>query len=284
MDAGQRAPFGLDAAGSLVMDPGDGSQLIFIRDGEAPAPVQPEATPETPAPENVEDTFIPVKPEQYMPMVGEWHCIWVDAGGGQFNPRKDNGYEMSITINADGTAQLTDDDRDPQLTSYNGYVMFGMQPLELLEDGLYLRLGATGSGSMYFCKDPDADIPEQYRHGLQDYVNENVPATPEPAAAPSADQIPGGLLMDVKYVATTYTTSGYSYDAAILGAEYAVTLHADGTCELVFSGFTVPGVQWSLDGDTIHLAYAAGYDCTLNGDALELDFSGAMVLHMVPQQ
>lgn len=274
-DAGQRAPFSMDAAGSLIMYMGDGSQMIFVRDAAQTA---------EPAPGNVEDTFIPVKPEQYMPMVGEWYCIWVDAGGGQFNPRKDNGYEMNMTINADGTAYLTNDNRDPQLTSYNGYVMFGMQPLELLEDGLYLHLGATGSGSMYFCKDPDAEIPEKYRHGLQDYVNSIAPATPEPAAAPSTDQIPGELLMDVKYVATTYATGGHSYDASILGAEYAVTLHADGTCELVFSGFTVPGVQWSLDGDTIHLAYAAGYDCTMNGDALELDFSGAMLLHMVPQQ
>ena len=79
------------------------------------------------------------------------------------------------------------------------------------------------------------------------------------------------------------SAGGYSFDAAMLGAEYSATFHADGSCQFVMAGYEVPGVTWSAEGDTVNINYALGYPCTLNGDALELDFSGAMLLHMEPQ-
>lgn len=268
-------PIGMNAEGCLVAAE-DGLAMIFARDDDS------LASPAAMGGDD-EDTFVPARPEQYLPMVGQWYGVWVDSGGGQFNPIKDMDYLMLLTVNADGTATLNDEDRDPVLKSYNGHVMFGEQSLELIEDGKFLHLGQTASGSAYFCQDPEAEIPEKYRHAMQEYYYDLHPETPPPAAAPKAEELPGELLMDVKYLATSYQAGGYSYDAAILGAEYSVTLHANGTCEFVMSGFTVPGVTWYMDGETVHIAYAAGYDCALSGSALELDFSGAMVLHMEPQ-
>ena len=152
--------------------------------------------------------------------------------------------------------------------------------MTLLEDDQFLRLG----DGMYFSHDRDAEVPDRYRHVKQDEMDvflASIPATPAPdAPAPVA---PGELRMDVKYMATSYAAGGYSFDAAMLGAEYSATFHADGSCRFVMGGYEVPGVTWSVEGDTILINYALGYPCTLNGDALELDFSGAMLLHMEPQ-
>ena len=216
------------------------------------------------------------------PYLGEWHCVWVDTIVMQYNPEKDGiDSPMTLTVYPDGTAYFDADERSGSLElGEYGVVFFGGQAMTLLEDNQFLRLG----DGMYFSHDRDAEVPEKYRHVKQDEMDAffaSLPATPAPdLPAPVA---PGQLQMDVKYLATSYSAGGYSFDAAMLGAEYSATFHADGSCQFVMAGYEVPGVTWSAEGDTVNINYALGYPCTLNGDALELDFSGAMLLHMEPQ-
>lgn len=257
---GDEEPASLDDQGRLALLSGDAT-ILFSRREEAPA---------------VDLGF------DLTPYLGEWHCVWVDTIVMQYNPEKDEtGSPMILTVYPDGTAYFDADDRSGSLElGEYGVVFFGGQAMTLLEDDQFLRLG----DGMYFSHDRDAEVPDRYRHVKQDEMDvflASIPATPAPdAPAPVA---PGELRMDVKYLATSYAAGGYSFDAAMLGAEYSATFHADGSCRFVMGGYEVPGVTWSAEGDTILINYALGYPCTLNGDALELDFSGAMLLHMEPQ-
>ena len=251
---------GLDGQGRLALISGDSTFLFTRQQGEMAQDPGFDLTP----------------------YLGEWHCVWVDTIVMQYNPEKDEiDSPMTLTVYPDGTAYFDADERSGslELGEYD-VVFFGDQSVTLLEDNQFLRLG----DGMYFSHDRDAEVPERYRHVKQEEMDAffaSLPATPAPdAPMPVA---PEALQMDVKYLATSYTAGGYSYDAGILGAEYSATFHEDGSCQFVMGGFDVPGVTWSMEGDTININYALGYPCTLNGEALELDFSGAMLLHMEPQ-
>ena len=246
--------------GRLILSE-DGAQMIFVN-------------------MDVEETPVPATAEDVAPYVGEWHCIWVDTVVMSYNPEKgDIDDPMTLVINPDGTAYFDEYDRTVALIKQNGVLFFEDLGILPIEDGHFL----CANNSMYFSRDRNEEVPEKYRHAARDAIYGTEP-TPQPAAEPNAAPVaPGALRMDVKYLATSYAAGGYSYDAGILGAEYSAIFHEDGTCQFVMGGFDVPGVTWSMDGDTININYALGYPCTLNGDALELDFSGAMLLHMEPQ-
>lgn len=248
--------------GKLVLTE-DGLQLIFVN-------------------QDVEEQAVPATAEDVAPYVGEWHCIWVDTVVMSYNPEKDGIDEpTSLVIYPDGTAYFEDYDRTVGLIKQSGILYFEDLGIMPIEDGRFL----CANDSMYFSRDRNDEVPDQYRHAMRDEI-EALLTTPVSASVPSdpAQQVPGEMQMDVKYLATSYEAAGYSFDAAMLGAEYAVTFHADGSCAFVLAGYEVPGVTWGMDGDSIRINYDVGYPCTMNGDALELDFAGAMLLHMEPQE
>ena len=109
------------------------------------------------------------------------------------------------------------------------------------------------------------------------------PVAPDTAApAPAA---PSGLdaYMNRKYVAKTYTAAGFTADASMLGAEYALTLKPDGTCELSMAGYPVL-LKWTQEQDRLAIDYmgAATYYVTPTAAGLDLDMNG-MVLNMVAE-
>lgn len=86
-----------------------------------------------------------------------------------------------------------------------------------------------------------------------------------------------------KYVAKTYTAYGLTTDAFMLGAEYALTIHANNTCELSMAGFPVL-LKWTQEAERLVINYmgAATYYVTLTDAGIDLDMNG-MVLNMVAQ-
>ena len=83
--------------------------------------------------------------------------------------------------------------------------------------------------------------------------------------------------------AKTYTVAGFTTDASMLGAEYALTIHANNTCELSMAGFPVL-LKWTQEADRLVIDYmgAATYYVTLTDAGIDLDMNG-MVLNMVAQ-
>ena len=109
---------------------------------------------------------------------------------------------------------------------------------------------------------------------------------PVPTDAPAPDPVPAGdngIPMDARFVAVTYIGPDRELDAAVLGAEYSFTLHADGTADFTLSGTLVPGLTWRADGaDTVIDYFGAGeIRLTPEEDGRVLMvFMGAMTLRM----
>ena len=191
------------------------------------------------------------------------------ATGGLEGDLRAMGLTAKLELNADGNGKLSGAaDDSGKWYDDEGTVRFGKAdtPLVLL-DGGFLRYGSQLAGYMVFSKDanavydPNAAAP--------------APAAPVAPAAPAASSAAGmGALANYtekKYVAKNYTV------------EYALTIHANNTCELSMAGFPVL-LKWTQEADRLVIDYmgAATYYVTLTDAGIDLDMNG-MVLNMVAQ-
>lgn len=119
----------------------------------------------------------------------------------------------------------------------------------------------------------------------------NQPAAVPAAPAASFDSYED--YMEMKFVATTYTSFGNTMDASTLGAEYAVTFHANNTCEFIMAGINTPGLTYGLQEVAMGLTkaeafvinyYGVNYNCIPTATGFDMDFYGTMNLHFVPAQ
>ena len=198
------------------------------------------------------------------------------------------GYEFTLTLNADGTGKLSGAADDAgKWYDDEGQVRFGQaeSPLTLL-DGGFLRYGSQLAGYMVFSQDANAVWSPAP-------VATEVPVATAAPAAPAASFDSYEDYMDIKFVATTYTSFGNTMDASTLGAEYAVTFHANGTCEFIMAGINTPGLTWGLQEVAMGLTkaeafvisyYGVNYNCIPTATGFDMDFYGTMNLHFVPAQ
>ena len=227
-------------------------------------------------------------PESLQPYVGTWHLVYLATGGLEGDLRS-MGITGKLELNADGTGKLSGAaDDSGNWYDDEGQVRFGQAeaPLTLLEGG-FLRYGSQLAGYMVFSQDANAVWSPAPA------ATEVPVATAAPAAAPSASFDSYEDYMDIKFVATTYTSFGNTMDASTLGAEYAVTFHANGTCEFIMAGINTPGLTWGLQEVAMGLTkaeafvinyYGVNYNCIPTETGFDMDFYGTMNLHFVPAQ
>ena len=226
-------------------------------------------------------------PENLQPYVGTWHMVYMATGGLEGDLRT-MGINAKLELNADGTGKLSGAADDAgKWYDDEGQVRFGQaeSPLTLL-DGGFLRYGSQLAGYMVFSQDANAVWSPAP-------VATEVPVATAAPAAPAASFDSYEDYMDIKFVATTYTSFGNTMDASTLGAEYAVTFHANGTCEFIMAGINTPGLTWGLQEVAMGLTkaeafvisyYGVNYNCIPTATGFDMDFYGTMNLHFVPAQ
>ena len=226
-------------------------------------------------------------PENLKPYVGTWHMVYMATGGLEGDLRT-MGINAKLELNADGTGKLSGAADDAgKWYDDEGQVRFGQaeSPLTLL-DGGFLRYGSQLAGYMVFSQDANAVWSPAPAATV-------VPVATAAPAAPAASFDSYEDYMDIKFVATTYTSFGTTLDASTLGAEYAVTFHANGTCEFIMAGINTPGLTWGLQEVAMGLTkaeafvinyYGVNYNCIPTATGFDMDFYGTMNLHFVPAQ
>lgn len=226
-------------------------------------------------------------PEALQPYVGTWHMVYMATGGLEGDLRT-MGINAKLELNADGTGKLSGAADDAgKWYDDEGQVRFGQaeSPLTLL-DGGFLRYGSQLAGYMVFSQDANAVWSPAPAATV-------VPVATAAPAAPAASFDSYEDYMDIKFVATTYTSFGTTLDASTLGAEYAVTFHANGTCEFIMAGINTPGLTWGLQEVAMGLTkaeafvisyYGVNYNCIPTATGFDMDFYGTMNLHFVPAQ
>ena len=222
-------------------------------------------------------------PENHQPFVGEWYLCYV-ATGGLTGDLRSLGVTGMLTLNADYTGILSGI-ADEEATWYedeDGVIRFGEDgmPMFLIaedeeETSFFLQYGTELGGYMIFHQDEEAVwVPSQYP------LAGAAPVDTEPAAVISG----GALLTDVKYVCTTYTTAGFTMDAATLGMAYEITFNANGTADFVMAGTPLPGLSYTADVVYTIDYYGNPLVCTPTDAGFDMDYFGAMTMHFVPAE
>ena len=241
----------VDGLSCILLDDGtlcveeDGAKLIFTREGAATEPAVTEPEVNEPAPTE------PV-PDELSAYVGNWHACYLVTGGLTGDPRTEVGLEIALELNADGTGSLIFGEPEPGVwyQDENGNVYFGEggdydMPLALMEGGFLCYGSMDGDGNalggyIVFSQDPGAIwVPE----AETEPAATGIPFVPsEPVAVP---EVSDPERMERKYVCVSAEVSGYTMDASLLGGEYSLTFHADGTADFVMVGTSVPGLTWT---------------------------------------
>ena len=256
----------IDDGGSLVYA---ALELVFTKAGGA-APEAP-AVPEAPAAD---------LPETLQPFVGTWHLCYLATGGLEGDLRS-MGLTGKLVLNADGTGVMTGlSDESGSWYDDEGQVRFGDSGMPLfLLDGGFLRYGTEMSGYMVFSQNESATWSP-------------APAAtpvPAPTAAPAAPAAPtGGNVerLNVKFICKTYTSAGYTMDASMLGAEYALVFHDNGMADFTMAGFTANNLPYTVTAEGVYAInyYGTMFNCTPTDAGFDMDFYGTMMMHFVPAE
>ena len=226
--------------------------------------------------------------------VGTWYACYVSTGGfsGDMRPM---GVNYTLVLREDGNGSVD----FPEYTEgiwyeENGFTYFGQggdnadMPMALL-DGGFLQYGSDLGGFLILSQDENAVWDPS-----MDIV-QFVPVV-EATAEPVITEVPAaGVTVDApqrmnkKFVATGYTSFGYTLDASMLGAEYALYFREDGTCDFTMGGMTIPNLQWNTQMVDDAEAYVINYygtlfNAVLTDTGFDLDFYGTMTLHFVPAE
>lgn len=278
-------PLALDETGTLILEE-DGARMLFTR-GEAASGGELSEDEQLLALlallSQMESEDLSSLPEEHQPFAGDWHLIYVATGGltGDLRPL---GVSGMLTLNADYTGILAGI-ADEEATWYedeDGMIRFGEDgmPMFLIaedeeETSFFLQYGTEAGGYMIFHQDEEATwVPGLYP------LAGTAPVGTEPAAVISG----AALLTDVKYVCTTYTSAGFTMDAATLGMAYEVTFHAGGTVDFVMAGTPLPGLSYTADGVYTIDYYGNPLVCTPTDAGFDMDYFGAMTMHFVPAE
>ena len=275
--------------GVMVLPLGDSVSLKLVKDGAAVPGTEPEPTAEPAGEPAAAPAEGPLDADEEA-YVGVWNLIYLGTGGFTGNAADIGLTGETLTMNADRTCFLS---VDPDPTEHQWRMEDGIVRLEneqrliLLRDDV-LQYGSQQSGYMIFSKDPamawDGSIPLFDPFAAAEPETTETPAEPAPSAPDAPAVQDGGIQTEVKYTAKTYIANGAEMDASILGAEYSVVLHDDGTVDCILGGASVPGLLWKADGDAVVIDFYGNGEIriTTDEDAIMLDYLGVMLLKMVP--
>ena len=286
--------------GSLCLEE-DGSKLYFTRSAAASgaeAVTTPE--PEVTKPETIEpETTVPAS-DDMAAYIGAWHACYLVTGGMTGDPRSAFNLDIVLELNGDGTGSLTFPEPEAHVwyqDAESGAVFFGDggdapdMPLTLLE-GDFLQYGSTAGdgnalgGYIIFSQDPNAVwMPEFADEPL-------VSATKSPSAPVTAVDGSAEDRLERKFICTSADIDGYAMDAAMLGGEYSMTFHADGTMDFVMVGTSIPGLVWTQGVVQTDAGEAAAFLVDYYGNTLEavwteegfdMNYFDSMLMHFAPE-
>lgn len=220
-------------------------------------------------------------PDDLQPYVGEWHLCYC-ATGGLTGDLRTMGITGTLILNADGTGTLSGlADESGAWYDDDGIVRFGESgmPLSLHgspenPDSLFLQYGSDLGGYMIFHQDESAV-----------WTPSAPTAAPAPAELPASAPVVGEDRTEIRFVGKQYTSAGYTGDASVLGAEYAVIFHKDGTADFTMASFTMPALPYTITEDGVYAInyYGTFFNCVPTATGFDLDYYGTMTLHLVPE-
>ena len=268
-------PAVLQPDGTLTMEE-DGAKLIFARtDGAAqpePGDLPDADVPEDPDPESGAPAPVGAEGE---PFLGTWSGVSMEIEGTEYS-LTEFGMVMELTFSADGTVTLFDGEETDAAAWYveDGAAIVDDMPAVLQPDGT-LTMEEDGA-KLIFARTDGAAQPEP----------DDLPGADLPEHPAAEDRL------ERKYVCASAEVEGFAMDADMLGAEYSLTFHADGTMDFVIAGTALPGMTWtqgvaqteSGEADAYLVDYYGNQmEAILTEEGFDLNYFDSMLMHFIPE-
>ena len=265
--------------GTLCLDE-DGDKIYFTRDGEATDAAQGAASGEGDA---LSAEPVGAEGADY---IGEWYGVTMESEGMTFS-LSDFDIVMVLTLNEDGTATLFDGEETDETVwkVEDGVAIVDDVQGSLQEDGT-LCLDEDGD-KIYFTRDGEATGAAQGGTENSDSSTDSSFTT----GAAGSDVMQDRL--ERKFVCINADVEGYLIDASMLGGEYSVTFHEDGTADFVLVGTPLPSLAWTQGTVETDEGEAEAYFVDYYGNTLEtvwteegfdMNYFDAMLMHFVPEE
>lgn len=230
---------------------------------------------------------------EHQGFVGDWHLCYCAADDLTGDLRR-VGSSATLTLYEDYTGYLWCfpeaeggkllRDAEGSWINEEGVICFGEYglPLCLLGDetsGVFLRYGTEADGYLIFSQNEQAVWTPDLSA-----AQPAAAAAEVPAPAPAQDSASTGL-MEIHFICKQYTTGGITGDAAVLGAEYSVVFHDNGTADLTLAGLAMTALPYTVTEDGVYSInyYGTFFNCVPTEKGFDLDYYGTMTLHMVPE-
>lgn len=230
--------------------------------------------------------------------VGTWHMVYLSSGGftGDMCPM---GVNYTLELRADGTGTVD----YPEVTDgiwyeQDGFTYFGQggdnadMPMALM-DGGFMQYGSDLGGYLIMSQDPNAVYDPSMGTALIAPGIDTVETPVEAPAAPTETITDVNARLERKFVVTSYTSMGQDFDASMLGTEYSVIFHENGTCDFTMAGMAMPNLPWGMQKVAVGLNevdafvinyYGMMFNAVLTDTGFDMDYYGTMNLHFVPAE
>ena len=249
----------------------DGVKMVFARSEGAAASVDTEPS-----------TSVPVETDAGADdYVGTWYACYMVTGFMEGDPRTESDMQITLILNGDGTGSISFPEIEDHIwyADYaTGDIYFGEgdyasdMPLNLMEGGFLCYGSMDGDGN-----------------ALGGYIIFSQDA--EAVWSPMGIDMESRL--EQKFICVSADVEGFAMDAAMLGGEYSMTFHADGTMDFVMVGTSISGLPWEQEVVLTELGEADAFVIDYYGTRLEavcteegfdLNYFDAMLMHFVPAE
>jgi len=206
------------------------------------------------------------------PFVGLWHGVEIVIGSETYS-FADLEMVMSLMLSEDGRMVVAESDNiDMSLVGDGDWIAWRVENGTAIGDNSIMTIMDDGR----LCVDEDGVQMIFVRGG-------DAPAADVPAntAAPSAA---AEIVTDVRYVCVNADMDGFTIDASMLGGEYAITLHEDGSMDFIVVGSPLPALTWTVTENGFTIDYfGTPMEAVLTDEGFDLNYFDTMLLHFVPE-
>lgn len=240
--------------------------------------------------------------------IGTWHCAYLSAGPMEGDPRTLFGLNISLVLNEDGTGTIDYPEQADGIWyegEYN-YMYFGQgedsadsedsvdMPMKIINGG-FLQYGTELAGYLVFSKDPEAVWTPDMLAAETEAAAVQTPVTSMPGTSSGAAVAAGEMeeRLDTKFVAANADVGGFVMEASMLGGEFSVTFHSDGTLTLIMVGAEAPGLTWTqgtvetengeADAFIVNYYNTNTLEFVATEAGFDLNYFDSMLLHFVPE-
>lgn len=224
--------------------------------------------------------------------VGKWQAETIEVEGETY-PASIMEMELTMVLKEDGSADITDSEATE--SSFwmieDGVVIIDQMPSAILSEDGKLIMEEDGL-KIFFTKTEgtsEENVEAEETSGLdveaEGTFEENVEA--EETSEPDVKDDESADLSDKlehKYVCQSADADGVTLDASMLGGEYALTFHADGTVDFVMVGTKISGLKWTEeDGSFVIDYYGNLLEVVWTEDGLDMNYFDTMMMHFVSE-